>query len=554
MAEVARKVLVVGIDGGEWSLLQQWLEQLPNLHRLLRQGVGGTLRVPLPPVTCPCWPSFYTGKNPGQHGVFAFRQKQPGRYEERFVNRTHVRAEPLWDVLARHGKRSIVVNLPVTYPPYPIHGVLVTDMLTPATAEVFSFPAEVGAELHQVCQGYVIEATQPPPATDEQRDLLIAGYLEALRKRTQAMKHLLTSRAWDFAVVVYRATDVLAHHFWQYFDPQHPGYDPNAPLRFRQALPRAYEAVDEGVGELLKAIPDGTTVVVLSDHGFGPRLGTFAINEWLRAHGFLALQRPRGWSPRTFLARRNVTIHSLKRLFDRLGPLKQAYRLLPKPARDQLVTDHWQALDLGLDWARTRAYAGNETGTQIYLNVRGREPEGIVSPGAEYEALRAEIAHALENEFAARTEPPCSVQVYRREEIYRGPYLEMAPDLLVFVDEGAWEHAIPVQRPLFQPFTPGQKAWSGSHRPLGLFILAGEGIRAQGSPAEADILDLAPTILHLFGLPIPDDFDGRPLLEHLSGQRDPCYVPAVAPALSPQGFSATEEASVEQRLRDLGYL
>jgi len=552
MPEVVRRVLVVGIDGGEWSLLQQWPEQLPNLHRLLRHGVGGPLRVPLPPVTCPCWPSFYTGKNPGKHGAFAFRQKQPGSYEEQFINRTHVRAEPLWDLLARHGKRSIVVNLPVTYPPYPINGVLVTDMLTPATAEVFSFPPDVGAELNQVCQGYVIEANMVPPATDEERDQLIAAYLEALRKRTQALKHLLTTRAWDFAVVVYRATDVLAHHFWQYLDPQHPGYDPDAPPRFRQAVQRAYVAADEGLGELLEAVPEDTTVLVLSDHGFGPRLGTFAINEWFREQGFLALQRSRGWSLRTFLARRNVTLHSLKRVFDRLGPLQHAYRIIPKAARDQVVAEEWKMADLGLDWSRTRAYAGTDTGMQIYLNVWGREPEGIVQPGAEYEALREEIAQALERDFAARAEPPFSVQVYRREEIYQGPYLDVAPDLLVYTDHGAWGHHLSAPSPLCQPFAPGQKVWSGSHRPLGLFILSGEGIRAQEAPASAHLLDLAPTILHLFGLPIPDDFDGRPLLEYLAFQHDVRVIPAAA--LGTVWYTPAEAMAVGQRLRNLGYL
>jgi predicted AlkP superfamily phosphohydrolase/phosphomutase len=249
-----------------------------------------------------------------------------------------------------------------------------------------------------------------------------------------------------------------------------------------------------------------------------------------------------------------VTLHSFKKVFDRLGPLQHAYRIIPKAARDRVVTAEWRTTDLELDWSQTRAYAGSDNGTQIYLNVQGREPAGIVRPGAEYEALREEIAHALEREFAARTAPPRSIQVYRREDIYGGPYLDDAPDLIVYADNGSWEHDTHIHPTSFRPFAPGQKVESGSHRPLGLFILSGGGIRPQEPTATAHILDLAPTILHLLGLPIPEDFDGRPLLEHLSFQRDALYSPTVAFEVVRREYSPTEEATVEQRLRDLGYL
>lgn len=553
MSEVMRKVLVVGLDGGDWALIQQWQDQLPNLQRLIWQGVGGRLQAAHPPMTCPSWPSFYTGKNPGRFGVFAFRQKQPNSYQERVINRTAIQAEPVWDLLARQGKRSIVVNLPVTYPPYPIEGVLVTGMLTPVTAEIWSFPEEVGAELNSLCHLYVVEPVMVPPDTTQEREALIATYLKALHKRTCAMRHLLASREWDFALVVYRATDVLAHFFWQYMDPHHPGYEPEAPLIFRQALLRAYQAADEGIGELLGVVPPETTVVVMSDHGFGPQRGTFAINEWLREKGFLALQRRPG-SLRTFLARRNVTLRTVKEIWDRLGPLKRSYRVLPKTVRDQIVAAEWEATDQGLDWSRTVAYAGTDNGMQIYLNVKGREPQGIVSPGAEYEVLREEIIQALERDVAARTEPPHTVQVYRREEIYQGPYQDAAPDLAVYIEEGAWDHSRDFHGPPFRPFTSGPKSRSGSHRSQGMFILSGAGIRCREGTATAHIQDLAPTILHLLGLSIPDDFDGRPLLEYLSLERDPVYAAATDAEVNESGYSPSEEAAVEQHLRDLGYL
>jgi predicted AlkP superfamily phosphohydrolase/phosphomutase len=553
MSEVVRKVLVVGLDGGDWALIQQWQDQLPTLQRLIRQGVGGRLQATHPPVTSPSWPSFYTGKNPGRFGVFAFRQKQPGSYKERVVNRTSVQAQPVWDLLAQGGKRSIVVNLPVTYPPYPINGVLVTGMLTPATAEVFSWPQEVGSELHSLCQPYIIEANMVAPATDEEREDLIAAYLEAGRKRTRAMRHLLTHRDWDFALVVYRATDVLAHFFWRYMDPQHPGYDPDAPVAFRQALLRAYRAADEGLGELLETVPPETTVVVMSDHGVGPLQGTFAINVWLRERGFLALQRRRPGSLRTFLARRNVTLHSVKRVLDRMGPLKRSYRIVPKTVRNRVIATEWEVTDQGLDWRRTRAFAGTDNGMQIYLNVQGREPQGLVSPGAEYEAVREEIIQALEQDLAARTAPPHTLRVYRREEIYQGPYQDQAPDLLVYLDDGAWEHSRDLHGPAFRPFAPALRK-SGSHRPQGMFILSGAGIRPRNGTAAAHIMDLAPTILHLFGLPLPADCDGRSLLEYLSFQREPLYAPATIAGITESGYSPEEEAAVEQHLQDLGYL
>jgi predicted AlkP superfamily phosphohydrolase/phosphomutase len=408
--------------------------------------------------------------------------------------------------------------------------------------------------LDRICEGYVVEANLAAPTTDEERERLLLAHLDADRKRTRAMKHLLTTREWDFALLVYRATDVLAHFFWHYMDSQHPGYDPEAPSGFRQAIQQAYETVDEGLGELLEAAPEETVVVVVSDHGFGPRLGTFAINEWLREQGFLALQRKQGWSPRTFLARRNVTLHSLKKVFDRLGPLQRIYRVVPKAVRNHIVSPMWSTTDQGMDWSRTRAYAGNDSGMQIHLNVRGREPAGVVQPRAEYESLREEIAYALEYELAAQKPSPLSVEVYRREEIYWGPYLDSAPDLVVYTAGGAWAHDLHLQGPSFQPFVPEEQVWSGSHRSEGLFILSGEGIRSQNSPASAHILDLAPTILYLLGLPIPGDFDGLPLLEHLSLQHEASRVPVAPSKVDGYAYSPTEEAAVEQQLRNLGYL
>jgi len=540
------RVLVIGIDGGTLDLIRPWAEKgyLPHLARLMEEGAWGPLESTLPPVTSPAWPTFATGKNPGKHGVFDFIRPRGGTFD--MVNSTSIRSRTLWQILSEAGRRVGVINVPVTYPPQPVNGFLISGMLSPHSGRI-TYPDGLLDPYREELGPYrVVPSVQYKEGNEED---FIADLLDLVERRGRYALRLMEDHPWDFLMVHFQATDVLQHALWKFVDPTHPRHDPDAAARFVPQMRRVFQRMDGFIGQMMERLGDEATVIVMSDHGFGPLHWVVNVNLVLLDAGLLRLKRGAFTRLRVSLFRAGLTPASVWHLIERVG-LQNYVWLVSKSTRNKVVSKFLSFEDV--DWSRTVAYSIGHVG-QIYINLKGREPRGIVEPGAEYEAVRQQVVEALEGLRHPQTGQPLLDQVIRGEQVAHGPFAHRGPDLHVVFD-GYRAIVFPLFATDNRLVTRQIRGDSGCHRLHGLLIAWGRGVRP-GPVERARIMDLAPTVLHLMGLPVPDDMDGRVLTSMLSVDRPVTYEHAVAKEAGLEtGLSAEESAEVEDRLRALGYL
>jgi predicted AlkP superfamily phosphohydrolase/phosphomutase len=546
--EQKSRVLVIGLDGATFDLLMPWMEEgrLPNISEIWKRSSFGYLRSTVPPITASAWATFQTGKNPGKHGLFDFTQPRPDSYESSFISARSLRAPSLWEVLSQHGKRVGVLNVPITYPPRPVNGLLVAGLMTPSTKVVFTYPPDLYQELVDEIGEYTILVPV--------RRLLymgVRGFVDKLRdvtrKRAQAAVYLMRRCDWDFFMVHFHSCDVLQHGLWSHLDPRHPAYD-DIDGEERDYVQSYYRDLDGAVGSVLAEAGRDTTTILMSDHGFGPAARRFHINQWLANEGLLQC-RPDTFSRRVF--------ESLEDALRRADVLKLRRRLIPPfSQRETLMRQYTQ--ESRIDWSSSQAFAlPCSVAIRLQINVRGREPLGVVEPGAEYERLRDRIAERLLEIRDPDTGNKVVQQVFKREEIYSGPALDMMPDLVALPD-GRYIVATHFKKGLL--YSPLPEDYSGSHRMEGMLMMAGPAIPPGRRIEGAEIADLFPTILHLLDVPVPSDLDGRAL----TGALDPCFVKehplrcedsSSAPLdFEEITYSADDEAAIADRLRGMGYL
>ena len=540
------RVLVVGIDGGTLDLIRPWAEQgyLPHLARLMDEGAWGKLESTLPPVTSPAWPTFATGKNPGKHGVFDFIRPSGGEFE--MVNATSIRSRTLWQILSDAGRRVGVINVPVTYPPQPVNGFLISGMLSPHTGRI-TYPEGLLEPYREEIGPYRVAPSVQYKQGNE--GAFIADLLDLVERRGRYALRLMEDQPWDFFMVHFQATDVLQHALWKLVDPTHPRHDPEAAARYVPQMRQVFRRMDGFIGQMVERLEGEGTVVVMSDHGFGPLHWTVNLNLFFLEKGLLRLKGDLLTRLRAGLFRAGLTPASVWHLIERVGLQNYVWQV-SKSTRNKVVSKFLSFEDV--DWSRTVAYSIGHVG-QIYINLKGREPHGIVEPGAAYERAREQVAEALKELRHPETEGPLVDRVIPGDRVAHGPYAHRGPDLHVVFD-GYRAIAFPLFATDSRLVTRQIRGDSGCHRLHGLLIAWGAGIRP-GPVEGAHIMDLAPTILHLMGLPVPDDMDGRVLTSLLSSDRPVVYEHVDREAVAAEeGLSAEESAEVEDRLRALGYL
>ncbi len=553
-----RRVLVVGLDGATLDLIEPWANAgiLPTFKRLMDEGVWGALRSTLPPITGPAWTSFATGTNPGKHGVYDFLGRQPGTYRLSSFNATRRHGASLWRILSQAGKKVGVLNVPLTYPPEPVDGFVVAGLLTPPDAEDYCYPQEVGRGLREAVPDYVVQPGGNFDASGREADLLrVLREMSAMRMG--AACHLWEAIDWDFYMVVFMATDTVQHAFWHFMDDTHSRHPADTPPEFRYAIRECYRQLDRYLGELLDMVDDGTHVIVVSDHGFGPLEKYIHMNTWLWREGFLHFKSTPITFVKSALFRSGFTPLNLYRLLRHLrqaGTVVKSIRRRRNRARN-LLDRCFLSFD-DIDWARTRAYSVGNVG-QIFVNLRGREPEGVVEPGRDYDSVLDELEQALHRSRDPWTGQEIVQEVHRREDIYSGPRLEQAPDL--FCEPRDWRYAgfgllqFASNDWLEPPFDR-----TGGHRMEGVLLATGPGMRCGYALEGASIVDLAPTILALLGVPIPSDMDGQVLTGLFSDDfQRRLQTRRAAPALegdnAPATLSGEDEEAVRDILKGLGY-
>lgn len=505
MASTKRPVVLFGIDGATYAVLDPLIAEakLPNLARLKREGAYGTLQSTIHPLTPAAWVSMVTGLNPGKHGVFDFRRRKTASYDWELVNSRSWSGEPIWSFLGRQGRKVGVFNVPMTYPPLPVNGFLVAGLGTPPQSQKFIYPDSLAVEFHKCFPTYAVEPDVRTSDLDEylnRNEDSLDQHLQALRFLWQQYPDL------DFFMPVLIESDRVHHVFWRFLDPNMAGYDEPEAAGFRERIGALYQKIDALVGELWAWVADrGGTIVVVSDHGFGPLLKDVHINKWLIGEGYLVLKS-------------EAASRTAGAFFD------------------------------SVDWAKTRAYSFGFFGN-INLNLHGREPNGLVEPGREAEKLKGEIASKLRQLTDPETGERIVDSVYRKEELYFGLYLDQAPDLLVVMKDYAYMtrdgfdfNSVNLIGP---PMEHNQDALahSGNHRLEGILLMAGEGIRAGYEIQGGNITDVAPTALYLAGLPVPTGLDGKVLLsafdQAFTTARPPAYT---APASN--GLGAEKPAKL----------
>lgn len=548
------KVLVVGWDGATFDVIDPMLKrgELPNLQSLILKGARASLQSVIPPLSPPAWVSMVTGQNPGKHGVFAFRARNLTDYDgysSRFSTSRDYAGHSIFDIVGRRGRVAGAVGVPMTYPAFAINGVMVSGFPRPDVSGGAFYPRELETEVAK--EGWDL-ATESFNFNSSPRRWLKA-VSDAASGYTRIARHLMESRSWDLFMVVLRNTDIASHHLWKYHDPTCAGYVGST--EYGDALRDQYRLSDKMLGRLIEGIDDEVMVVLVSDHGFGPSaMRAFHLNVWLRQQNLL---RP----AETRLSSRSFARDLIRDVRARLPrqPRQWLRQALPTAVSRRLFNLR-QNLD-AVDWKRTRAYRVDFFPyiDGIHLNVRGRQPHGLVDPGEEYEVLRTRIAESLASVVDPTTGQSIVHRVYRREELYDGPYVEEAPDLIVEY-EPSYASGKAVDEPLVQQFRDEDLGKiSGQHRKRGIFVAAGGPVSPFKELGTISILDVAPTVLYALGCPIPRQMDGQ-VQEQLFGDQ---YTLRNPPRWEEShsidqgegtGMTAEEEALIAEQLRGLGYL
>jgi len=541
-----QRVLVIGLDGATFDVLLPLVKRgkMPNLKKLIENGVVGELMSVIPPNSCSAWSSFATGLNPGNHGIYEFVVRRDKSYDVYPVNASHRDGKDLWYILSERGMKVALINVPYTYPPRKINGIIITGLGTPSGAN-FVYPPHLRETIEKVANGYEMEATAMYP---EGREKIVLGEIfKVTRKRMKVVRYIMNLDKWDFFMVVFTGTDRLQHALWHFLDKNHPCYNEKRARKIRRTIIAYYSEIDKYIGEIVKKNKDAI-IVIVSDHGFAPVYKWLHLNTLLWKMGLLRLKR----NMRTLLLRLGITLSTIYKIFFMIGLGRLKREISVEKARRILVNFFVSIYDI--DWSKTKVYSLPGVG-QIYINLKGREPSGIVNPGEEYEKLVNYIIKRMKNLIDPETGKHVIDKVFRKEEIWYGRHLDKMPDIQLLPKR---YYAI---FPTFEfssahIFTKVYGIYA-RHDLNGILVMYGPNIKKGVKIERARIIDMAPTILYAMGLKVPVNIDGRILIEAFeeSYVKDNPIEYEVSKEYPKEEYTFTEEEEklVKERLKALGY-
>jgi predicted AlkP superfamily phosphohydrolase/phosphomutase len=453
--------MIIGWDcAAPEHVLGQWRDQLPNISKLMETGLYGPLRSTDPPITVPAWTSMLSSRNPGALGFYGFRNRRTGEYDGKWIaTSTAIKYPRAWEIASIAGKRVCVLNVPQTYPIKPVNGVCVSCFLTPNTDSPFVYPPELKDEVQQVADGYIIDVDN---FRTEDKQWLLDEIYRMTDKQFAVSKHFLKKERWDFFMQVYMGPDRLGHGFWKYCDADHPKYEVGN--CFETAMLDYYRHIDAQLGELIALAGDDVTVMVVSDHGGKAMRGSLNLNDWLLREGYLVLKEQ---------------VSGVTRF------------------KEEMV-----------DWSKTKAWGWGGYYARVFMNVKGREPQGII-PQAEYERERDELVAKLQA-VPDHEGRPMATKALKPEDLYCGDLVD-APDLLVYFDDLAWRAGQDVGHDAIYSFDTEIGPDDSVHDYYGMFLMSPADGQA-GPRQDLNILDVGPTVLKLMGLPVPAEMEGKAII------------------------------------------
>jgi predicted AlkP superfamily phosphohydrolase/phosphomutase len=546
------RTIIIGLDGATFDLIDPLVEagELPTLKRIMSEGVRGILETWPNTNSAAAWSSMITGYNSGQHGVFHFGEaiSRPG-VAWRPVTAIDRKKDPFWRLLSTAGKSVGVINVPITYPVDKINGFMLAGMDTPGLSSAgFAHPSDLRNELSKHGINYIIDVPNLGVASKRDPHHLPASVEPMIEARCRTVFHLMRSRPWDVLMAVFVATDRVQHYFWpRNLSAVHsPDWNP---------VRRVYRMIDGFLAELLPQMDAETTLLLVSDHGFGPVLGAKReLNRLFERLGLLRY-RPGG-----------------ERLSSRmLGYiLATGRRFIPEMLQDRLARAmpalHMRAVNQhrfsGVDWPATQVFAGPHGG-RVSINLKGRETHGTVSP-EDYRSIREQTRDILLSLTDATSGERVVRNVRRGEEVYRGPYASNAADLLIEWNDRVLRNTLcytadGTRIVIASSPRKALNSWSGTHRRQGIFIARGPHINSGVNVTGANIYDVAPTVLYLQNHPVPEDLDGKVLTdifkdEFVRERPIRFYRPGTTAGQETAELGASEAREIEDRLRGLGYI
>jgi predicted AlkP superfamily phosphohydrolase/phosphomutase len=460
------RVAVIGLDCATPQLLFGDLaDETPNIKKLIEAGMHGDLASITPPITVPAWACAMTGKTPGQLGVYGFRNRKDHSYDGLAIAHSgSIDAPAVWDELGKRGMRSALIGVPPSFPPPKLFpGWRVGCFLTPPSAEHFTYPQELEVEITEELGGEGNYIFDVPNFRQQGMDFALDQIFKMTERRFAVARRLVRNKPWDFFMLCEIAPDRLHHVFWQYYDPSHPLYEPGN--KYETAFQDYYRFLDREVGALLELLPSDAITMVMSDHGATAMMGGLCFNDWLIQEGYLKLlESPSG----------------------------------PTPIKDAQI-----------DWDRTAAWGDGGYYGRLFMNVKGREPKGVIEP-SQYESVRDELITKLE----AAPGPdgaPLGTRVFKPEDVYtevRG----VAPDLIVYFGDLRWRSVGSVGNPSLYTYENDTGPDGANHDRNGVLALAGLPDQPMGRTEGLNLIDVGPTILSLYDIPAPEGAIGRSFL------------------------------------------
>lgn len=548
------RVIVIGLDGATFDLISPWVQQglLPTFEKLMEEGIWGDLESTSPPHTGAAWSSFITGKNPGKHGIFDFMMRNPRGYDWIPINSTHRSGQSFWNLLGSQGKRAVIFNVPITYPPEPLEGVMVTGFLTPPGVKDFIYPTKLQTEIENEIGPFTPHYPKETYALGREDKFIREMELMA-EKNFLVMDYLMNKEPWDLFIGVIQSPDLLQHCLWKFEDKGHPFYQENK--RVRGAFLKHYQLIDRYLEGVLEKLDDQTLLLVISDHGFGHIEKQFIINNWLLQEGFLVLKKELFTHAKKILFNMGLVPMRIHKLLTSLG-LDLSKPLAKNNERLIAGLNKWILSFEDVDWNLTKAYAMGNMGF-INVNLKGREPYGIVDQGTSYERVLDEISERLFSLKESHTGIRLVDRILKSKEMYWGPRASEGPDLYLIVKGYAY-----CVRGDYLFFTNRvfEDLWliSGSHRPNGILLGKGPGLKKNYRIHGANIMDIGPTILGLMEGLIAEDMDGKCLMEILTEEKRKGlsirYVSSDANPPQEISLSKEEEELLRKQLKNLGYL
>ena len=457
-----QKVFILGIDGATLDLIEPWSKQgkLPTFRKLIKEGCYGNCLSTVHPLTPQAWASFLTGKNPGKHGLYDFGVRKKGSYGLRLTDSRDRKAPALWDYINAYGLKAGIVNVPLTYPPEGLNGFMVSGMHSPSLREAV-FPGNLFEKITSRFPDYEIDVMSQ---WFDSYDIFLEKLNQMMDVRAEMGLHLYTKYKPHLFCMVLVGVDRAQHALWGQMANPLEGKEKNH-WKYSQAVCRIYQRIDHYLNTIIELIDKDTVLIIMSDHGFGSLKKDVYLNRYLIQNGFMKL-------------------NNNKQPFDIGNPFQN------------------------VNWKKTQAYSYGLFGN-IYINLKNREPLGIVERGNNYENVIKSLTEAL----AQLTDPDDGkkvvTKIYRREEVYHGPFVDDAPDLLInmrnysYITRGGYEFDGD------DIFSKPKINHSGNHRLNGVAFFYGNNIKNGFRFPDIQITDFCPTILSILEIPVPEDLDGR---------------------------------------------